>query len=96
MILHRWNLPAPLVTAVQHVDAWFYEPNEKDATLTDILILARLHSLAMNEHSPATPAISQVPSYEKVSPGALTKEQRLEILEDAKEQVIEIRSMLNR
>lgn len=96
VILHRWNLPTTLVTAVQHADTWFYEPNGQDATLTDILILARLHSMAMNERAPNAPAISQVPSYEKVSPGALTKEQRLEILEDAKEQIIEIKNLLNR
>lgn len=96
MILHRWNLPVPLVTAVQHVDTWFYEPNDKDATLADILILARLHSIAMNERSPSAPAISQVPSYEKIAPGPLTSQQRLEILEDARDQIVEIRNLLNR
>lgn len=95
MILHRWNLPRSLVVAVQHADTWFYEANGEEATLTDILILARLHSLAMNDASPFAPDIRQVPSYEKVSPGALTKEQRLEILEDAKEQITEIKNLLN-
>ncbi|OOV87151.1 HDOD domain-containing protein [Oceanospirillum linum] len=96
MILHRWNLPEALVTAVQHVDTWFYEPNSKDVTLTDILILARLHSMAMNDRSPSTPSISQVPSYEKIAPGPLTSQQRLEILEDAREQISEIKSIFNR
>lgn len=95
MILHRWNLPVSLVTAVQHVDTWFYEPNATEATLTDILILARLHSIAMNERAPSAPAISQVPSYEKIAPGPLTSQQRLEILEDARDQIIEIRNLLN-
>ena len=96
MILHRWNLPVSLITAVQHVDTWFYEPNATEATLTDILILARLHSIAMSDRSPSAPSISQVPSYEKIAPGPLTNQQRLEILEDAKDQIIEIRNLLNR
>ncbi len=96
MILHRWNLPEALVTAVQHVDTWFYEPNSKEVTLTDILILARLHSMAMNDRSPSAPLISQVPSYEKIAPGPLTSQQRLEILEDAREQISEIKSIFNR
>lgn len=96
IVLHRWNLPASLITAVQHVDTWFYEPNAQEATLTDILILARLHSMAMDDRSPSAPSISQVPSYEKIAPGPLTNQQRLEILEDAKDQIIEIRNLLNR
>lgn len=95
MILHRWNLPAALVTAVQHVDTWFYDPNGSEANLTDILILARLHSMAMQQKTAQTPAINQVPSYEKVSPGDLTQLQHLAILEDAKEQIAEIRSLLS-
>lgn len=96
LILHRWNLPLPLVTAVQHADTWFYEPNDKEATLADILILARLHSMTLDKRSPATPTISQVPSYGKIAPGPLTSQQRLEILEDARDQIIEIRTLLNR
>ncbi|WP_417595640.1 HDOD domain-containing protein [Oceanospirillum sp.] len=96
IILHRWNFPEALVTAVQHVDTWFYEPNSKDVTLTDILILARLHSMAMSERSPSAPSISQVPSYEKIAPGPLTSQQRLEILEDARDQISEIKSIFNR
>lgn len=96
LILHRWNLPEALVTAVQHADDWFYQPDAREATLTDLLILARLHSMAMQTQAPAAPAICQVPSYEKIDPGPLNNQQRLEILEDAREQIIEIRNLLNR
>lgn len=96
LLLHHWNLPAPLITAVQHSDTWFYQANEQEPSLTDVLILARLHSLAMREDSGPLPDIRQVPSFEKVSPGALNDCQHLEILVDAKEQILEIRELFNR
>lgn len=96
MILHRWNLPVPLVTAVQHTDIWFYEPNDTRPTLADILILARLHCLSASEQHPTLPSIDQVPAFHKISPGALSKQMTLQILDDAREQITEVRNLLNR
>lgn len=96
MILHRWNQSIPLITAVQHVDYWFYEPNDPKPTLADILLLARLHSLHMADRAPWIPAINQVPAYQKIAPGQLSDSMTLKLLDDAREQISEIRQLLSR
>lgn len=96
MILHRWNLSVPLVTAVQHVDAWFYQSSVTGPTLADILILARLHSLSVETQSPLIPDISQIPAFQKVAPGQLSNEMTLTILDSTREQIAEVKSLFSR
>lgn len=96
MILHKWNLATPLVTAVQHVDSWFYDSLSNTATLTDILVLARLHSLSLEPRSPLIPEISQVPAFRKVAPGQLSNQMTLEILDNTREQIAEVKALFNR
>lgn len=96
MILHRWNLPIPLVTAVQHTDTWFYEPYNQEPTLTDILILARLHCLSAQTDDLSLPPIDQVPAFQKIQPGPMSSQMTLEILDNAREQIASVRSLLNR
>jgi len=98
IILHKWNLPKALVTAVQHSDTWFFEPYESAPSLTDVLIVARLYSLTMNEGgaSSGLPTFDQLPSYRKLCSGQMDKDTAISILENAREQVAEMKALLNR
>ena len=98
IILHKWNLPKALVTAVQHSDTWFFEPYESKPTLTDVLIVARLYSLTMHEsgvHSSSLPTFDQLPSYRKLCSGQMDPDATISILENAREQVAEMKALLN-
>ena len=97
IILHKWNLPKALVTAVQHSDTWFFEPYESEPSLTDVLIVARLYSLTMNEGgaSSGLPTFDQLPSYRKLCSGQMDKDAAISILENAREQVAEMKALLN-
>lgn len=88
MILSDWGFPESLVNIPLEVEDWFhYESNKLD--LTDIVLLAKYHSLLANNSNTELPLLSTLPAYQKLGNNSLSPDMSLQVLQDAKQQIAE-------
>ena len=90
LILKKWDFSKELIEAVRSRKQWMRDSGKK-ADIGDILLIARIHaSIGCDEFSDC-PSIIELPVYEKLPLGKLTPDQSLEILEEAKDELEELR-----
>lgn len=93
LILHKWNFQEDMVEVVRSRKDWMRDKNPK-ADLADIVLLARLHAYVGTPEMRKCPPIDKVPAFKKLSLGELGPRQSLLILEQAKEDVDEVKRLL--
>jgi len=90
LILHKWNFQEEMVEVVRSRKDWMRDKNPK-ADLADIITIARLHSYVGTAKMRHCPRISAIPAYQKLPFGQLGPSESLRILEEASEDVREIK-----
>ena len=92
-LLEKWNFPQELADVAGSAQQWFRNVHE-EADLSDLVLLATLHSYIGKRRVPAPPFINEVPAYAKLNLGELTPEKSLIILEQAQSQLDAARQLL--
>ncbi|HBA65319.1 MAG TPA: cyclic nucleotide-binding protein, partial [Methylococcaceae bacterium] len=69
-----------------HAEDWYYDSGDK-LTLTDIVILAKLHSYIGIQHERELPYMNSIPAYSKLNNGKLTPDFSLHILHKAQQRI---------
>ena len=93
MVLEQWGFEADFINAAQHQNHWFRD-HEGQADYTDVLIIAHLHALVSQRGRLKLPRLDEVPAFHKLALGHLTPNLSLFVLEEAKAQIQELRSLL--
>jgi HD-like signal output (HDOD) protein len=86
--LVEWGFPEEFTTIPLYSDDWYHNTGE-NLTLTDIVILSRLHSKIGRSEMPELPAITSIPAASKLKNFALSPEHSLNLLYEAKHQINE-------
>ncbi len=88
-ILMKWGLPAKFIEVVRHRDHWKYnEVNQ--ATLTDLVLIAKLHTYLGQKLLIQPPRMNRIPAFVKLQLGAnLSPEKSLQFVADAKQKIAE-------
>ncbi len=95
-ILKEWDFPQTFIDVALNSNDWF-ENSTDELSLTDIVVLSRLHALIGNKNSSdALPAISAIPASSKLKYMALSPEYSLDILHDAKAKIQAALSILSK
>ena len=89
MILRKWEFPAELCEAAENAEEWM-SPGNPNLNYTDLVILAQLQ-LDTDDNAPS---IASVPAFSKLSDQTLTLEGKLAVLEEASDQVSEMKQLL--
>lgn len=92
-ILKHWNFPEEFVDMAREVELW-QRDNTRSADLCDIVQVAKLHSLIRHHLPLPVPRIVDVPAFHKLPLGELTPEFAIQILDEAKDQINEIKQLL--
>ena len=92
-LLEKWHFPQELADVAGSAQQWFRNVHE-EADLSDLVLLATLHSYIGKRRIPAPPFINDVPAYAKLNLGELTPEKSLIILEQAQSQLDAARQLL--
>ncbi len=82
-VLKNWNFADEFVHVALNSNNW-YQNNSDELTLTDIVILSRLHRKISQKKTAGLPAITSIPAASKLKNIALSPENTLHILHDAK------------
>ncbi|MGR9045310.1 MAG: HDOD domain-containing protein [Gammaproteobacteria bacterium] len=89
-ILHEWDFPDELIGIPLNCEDW-YQHKENDLALTDIVVLAKLHSKIGKPAMAHLPAITSIPAASKLEQVLLSPENSLHILHDAQTKINEAR-----
>lgn len=94
-VLKEWQFADEFVDVALNSSNW-YENDSKQLSLTDIVVLSRLHSLIGQKNNTELPAITAIPAASKLKGMALSPENTLAILHDAKNQINEALAIFSR
>lgn len=93
MILKKWQFPDAFVQAALHADDWMLDLGEQP-DYVDLVLVAQLHSYIGTPEMAKLPRLDLVPAFHKLALGKLTPQHSLNILENARERVHELRELL--
>lgn len=93
-ILKHWKFPEDFIAAATEVTDW-ERSHPFDADICDIVQIAKLHSYIWNKQTIPFPRMDSLPAFKKLPLGDLTPELTIRILEEAREQVTNVKKMLN-
>ena len=85
-ILKEWQFADEFIDVALNSKNW-YQNNSDELTLTDIVVLSRLHGLIGKHPNGELPAIAAIPAASKLKGLALSPENTLAILHDAKSKI---------
>lgn len=85
-ILQKWDFPEEMAKIPLHAEDWYYNASE-NLDLTDVVILARLHSKIGQSGFDKLPAITSIPAASKLKNVTLSPENSLHIIHDAKQRI---------
>ena len=94
LLLNSWHLEDDLMDVVQSRELWLREHNS-NADLADIVTVARYHLYIGTPAFNTLPPPSQIPAFSKLPVGTLNPQNSLQILDDAKEEIASIQSLLS-
>jgi len=94
-VLENWSFPASFIEAVRHAEDWQHECREAEPQLTDVVILAQLHSMIGSQQNAGLPRIDEVPAYRRLGELELNASMSLELLTEARARVDEVQQLLS-
>jgi len=93
MILRRWNFAPSVVSAARSAENWFYT-DPRAVSFTDLLIVAQVHERMLAGQVGELPALDKITAIQRVLGEQASPETSLEILQEAREQIEEMRRAL--
>ena len=101
LVLSRWNFTENLITVARESGDWTrgndsIDSDGSDFDYCDLVQVATLYALQGKENiSPSLPDIYAVPAFEKFNKHQLSAEQTAAIIEEAKDQITELRAIFS-
>ena len=92
-VLRAWGFSIETVQAAQDADNWFRDGGPLP-DYCDLLIVAHLHALVRQREFAQLPRIDETPAFGKLALGELTPKLSLLVLDEARVQVQEMRTLL--
>ena len=89
LMLYNLGFSPELVNIPRFSEDWFYESGDENLTVTDIVILAKLHGYFGSRKAKYLPLPNTVPAYAKLSDSKLNADFSLNVLNQAKERIFE-------
>lgn len=92
-VLESWDFGGAFTIAAAESENWLRD-HDGDADYTDVLIVAHLHALVKQREFKRLPRIDETPAFQKLALGQLSPKLSLVVLDQAKAQIAELRSLL--
>ena len=86
IVLRQWDFPDNLAEIPSLAEDWYHDSGS-ELTLSDIVVLAKLHSYIGTPRMAELPFVNTIPAYGKLGNVGLSPELSLNLLHDAQEQI---------
>ncbi|WAR43243.1 HDOD domain-containing protein [Methylomonas rapida] len=93
-IIRKWDFPADFEDVVVHAENW-YRDSGPQATYSDIVMISQLHSFIGKVDIKKMPKMNELPAYKKLAAGNLDADLSINILDQVKDEIDNIRAMLS-
>ena len=93
-ILEQWNFDDDIIEAARSRKDWLRNP-APEPDYADLVLVARLHRYMGTAMAKRVPKISEIPAFRKLAIGKLSPRRSLLVLEEAREEVNDVRNLLN-
>lgn len=93
-IIRKWDFPQDFEDVVTHAENW-YRDSGPQATYSDIVMVSQLHSFIGKVDIKKMPKMDELPAYKKLAAGNLNADLSINILDQVKDEIENIRMMLN-
>ncbi|MCG7924393.1 MAG: HDOD domain-containing protein [Candidatus Thiodiazotropha taylori] len=93
MVLRKWEFPDYFVQSALHAEDWM-EDISHEPDYVDLVVVAQLHAFVGTPAMARLPRLDLVPAFHKLALGKLTPRHSIGILENAREQIRELRDLL--
>ncbi|MEN8177956.1 MAG: HDOD domain-containing protein [Pseudomonadota bacterium] len=94
MVLRKWAFADDFIRVALHSEDWGQDTSDEPSYL-DLVLVAQLHSYIGTPKMRQLPRLDLVPAFHKLALGRLTPRHSIGILENAKEQIRELQSLLS-
>ncbi len=92
-IIRKWDFPSDFEDIVVYAEDW-YRDSGPQATYSDIVMISQLHSYIGKVDPKRMPKMDELPAYKKLAAGNLDADLSINILDQVKDEIENIRSML--
>ena len=92
-VLKKWGFPEEIVQVPPLAEQWLYDSGPQ-LTLSDIVMLSRLHHHLESGKTGQLPVIASIPACHKLRDGTLSPEYSLKVLHEAKTEIQEALTLL--
>ena len=92
-VLAEWGFQDEFTEAARNPSSW-YRDHEGGPDYGDLVVVAHLHSLVRKRAFHELPRIDETPAFQKLAAGLLSPQLSLVVLDEAKNQVQELRQLL--
>ena len=93
-IIRKWDFPDDFKDVIINAENWHRDGDEAP-DYTDIVMIAQLHSFIGKVDIKKMPKMDELPAYKKLVAGQLDADQSINILDQAKDEIEQIRQMLS-
>lgn len=92
-IIRKWDFPSDFEDVIINAENWHRTGSDK-ADYTDIVMIAQLHSFIGKVDIKKMPKIDELPAYKKLFAGQMDADLSINILDQAKDEIEQIKKML--
>ena len=93
-LLETWGFGDDLVDVAGHSEKWMYESGQDEPNYTDLVIVAKMHTLIGKEGQKDLPPFNTIPAFKKLANGGLTPQKSLKILVEARQKIEDVMNLL--
>lgn len=94
MVIKSWGFTADLLSVVEDAEDWQRSKSD-DLDECDIVSIAQLYSLLQHKDISHLPKMNEVPAFKKLFPEQQDPEFYVQVFEQAKEEIAEVKRLLN-
>ncbi len=94
MVLRKWGFADDFIHAALHSEDWMQDTSDEPSYL-DLVLVAQLHACIGTAKMQQLPRLDLVPAFHKLALGRLTPRHSIGILENAKDQIRELKALLS-
>ncbi len=93
LLMRFWGFEKEVIDIIEHLNAWQRTDTSEQASLEDLIRIARLHTFIGTAQQANYPRLDEVPAFTKLATQGLTPDFSLTLIEDADDQVQEVQAM---
>lgn len=93
LVVKSWDLPKEMLNVVTHAEHWYHDTGDTLKT-EDIIIIAQVYDKLRRKQLSSLPDINKVPAFKKLFPNKHDPAFAMQILDEAREEINEMKSLL--